>query len=712
MRQLVVRRGKPVVAEVPAPLVERGAVLVQVAFSLISTGTETAAVQRSGDSLVRQAIKDPTRIRKFTKLLSSDGISRALGEIQRRANHVTPLGYSCAGTVVAVGSDIDDLKSGDAVACAGAGLANHADLVVVPRNLTVRVPEQCSMRDAASVTVGAIALQGVRRCSPSLGENIAVIGLGLLGQITVQLLRASGCRVTAIDLDPRRVAKARDLGADHTSTGGDGLFGLVREVTNGWGADATIITAASSSDAIVQQAMEITRKKGRVVLVGDVGLHLQRSPFYEKEIDFLISCSYGPGRYDERYEIRGEDYPYAYVRWTENRNMLEYLQLVADRKVLLAPIVEQEFVIDQAAAAYEALQRDAEKPLGILLRYPDAAPKVTQVVPRRSEGPRARGGKIRLAVVGVGNFASVVHLPALRELKDEFEVAAVVSRNGLKASEAASRFDVEYAGTDIEGVLADSGIDAVLIATRHNLHAEQSMRSLVARKHVYCEKPLALDVGEVDSLIDAARENERILMVGFNRRFSPAARTMRDITAARRAPLVATYRVNAGYLPPENWVHGREGGGRIVGEACHMLDLFQFLVGAPAVAIAVETLRPQGGQFLATDNVSIAVRYRDGSLCTLIYTAMGPQSYPKEQLEVFVDGTVLVLDDFKTLRTFGPRGGSVLWQGKQDKGHANSLKAFARGVREQVWPIPEDELRAVSELIILAAEQARTGGAE
>jgi len=707
MRQVLIRRGQVTVENVPAPLIEDGHVLVEVAYSLISAGTEISRVESSGKSLLRRALEQPDKMKQVLDHLRRQGIQKTIAKVQGQLGSGSPTGYSCSGIVIRVGGGVTDIQPGDRVACGGAGIANHAEIVLAPRNLVVKVPEGCDLRAAASVTLGAIAMQGVRRADPRLGEIVAVIGLGLLGQLTVQLLKAAGCRVIGFDIDPRRVALARQLGANHAfvSTEVD-VLNEVRHLTDGHGVDATIITATSQSDAIVQQAMEITRKKGRVVVVGDVGLGLKRSPFYEKEIDFLISCSYGPGRYDERYEEQGLDYPYAYIRWTENRNMAEYLRLVAEGKVQVAPILEREYDVAQAPQAYEELRTAAEKPLGVLLRYPlkgqkaQAAKLATRVVLRS----KPVSGKINVAVVGAGSFAKAMHLPNLQRLSDLYHLRAVVSQTGSTARNVGEQFRADYVTTDYDEVLADPEVDMVLIATRHHLHAAQATRAAKAEKAIFLEKPMALNQEELDRLVAVLEETGMPFMVGFNRRFSPAAQKARGIVAGRRSPLMILYRVNAGYIPLDHWVHTEEGGGRMVGEACHMFDMFQYLVSPARVVEVVSTaIVPTTEHVAATDNVVATVRYDDGSVATLLYSALGASDLSKEYVEIYADGKVLVIDDYHVLRVHGARLKG--WGSQtQDKGHLEELRAFAKYVRgESGPPIPLESLIETTRVSLLAA---------
>jgi predicted dehydrogenase/threonine dehydrogenase-like Zn-dependent dehydrogenase len=710
MKQVLIRRGRVTVENIPAPLIEQGHVLVEVAYSLISTGTELSSVQSSGQSLIKKALDQPEKVKKLWDYLRSQGIQKTVAKIKGQIGQAAPLGYSCSGFVIQSGEGISDLKPGDQVACAGAGVANHAEIVLVSRNLIVKVPEGCSLKDASSMTLGAIAMQGVRRADPRLGEIVAVIGLGLLGQITVQLLKAAGCMVIGIDLDARRMSLAKQVGADaaFNPTEKD-INNEIRHLTGDHGVDATIITAVSNSNAIVQQAMEITRKKGRVVVVGTVGLGLNRSPFYEKEIDFLISCSYGPGRYDDRYEEKGLDYPYAYVRWTENHNMQEYLRLVAGENVRLGPILEREYELSQAPQAYEELRNASEKPLGVILRYPLIINESTKTKKLESKvvlRSRTIRGKVKIAVVGAGNFAKAVQLRNLQRLSDFYHLSAIVDIVGVNAKSAAEQFKADYVSTNYEDVLADPDVDAVLICTRHNLHAQQAIQAAKAGKGILLEKPMALNQVELDKLITVLWETGVPFMMGFNRRFSPAATRAKELTRHRTNPLIVIYRVNAGYIPLDNWVHGEEGGGRIIGEACHMFDLFNYFTEAEVESIDVRAISPKSEHVSSTDNFVATLKCADGSICTLMYTALGANEVGKEYIEIYCDGKTLLIDDFKELRVYGTKGTG--WKGPQDKGHLLELEEFARLVRGGgPWPISLDELVRATEISFLVNAEVK-----
>ena len=561
MKQVLVRRGQIAVEEVPAPLAEPGTVLVRVDHSCISAGTELSGIRASGNPLWRRAIRQPGKVKRLFDVATSDGIGAARNLVEGKLATGEATGYSAAGTVVQVGEGVTDLEVGDRVACAGAQAAHHAQVIRVPRNLTVPIPDGLGFAEASTVTLGAIALQGVRRAVPTLGETFVVIGLGILGQLTAQLLRANGCRVIGIDLDGGRVGLARQLGMDvglGASADGEDIQ-QVASLTDGIGADGVIITASTPSDAVVSNAFRMCRKKGRVVLVGDVGLDLNRADFYEKELDFFISSSYGPGRYDRNYEERGLDYPVGYVRWTENRNMAEYLRLVADGRVAVEPLIGATYPVEDAAAAYARLG-SADRPVIVLLSYPqDESAVGSRVVPNPTHRP-GHAGALGVAVIGAGSFASGMHLPNIKGMPNELRLQAIVSRTGHNATAAATQYGAAYATTDFDRVLEDPGVDLVIMATRHNLHAALALRALEAGKHVLVEKPLALTRHELDELVafyaDGPAERP-ILLTGFNRRFSAYGRRVAELDTGSRESdgdhvpheCRATSRLTTGYTP-------------------------------------------------------------------------------------------------------------------------------------------------------------------
>lgn len=715
MRQVFVSRGKIFVDDIPAPLLDNNSALVEVAYSLISTGTEVTGVQRSGESLLRRAVQQPENVKKILGILRERGIQKTLALVEGKLGAASPLGYSCSGVVVQVGEGVEKVKPGDWVACAGAGSANHAEVVLVPKNLVVKVPNGCNLQDAASVTLGSIAMQGIRRADPKLGEIVAIIGLGLVGQIANQLLKIAGCRVIGFDLQKSRVELAKELGLDWGFvTSAVDIQKEAFNLTDGHGVDSTVITAsAPDNDIIVQQAMEITRKKGKVVIVGDVGLGLKRSPLYEKELDLLISTSYGPGRYDENYEKVGLDYPYAYVRWTEQRNMEEYLKLVSEGKLNFKRLAGKVYPVEEAPRAYQALQEE-DRPLAVLLDYhldgADTRQKLQTKVQVFS-AYKKKTGLINVAIVGAGSFAKSVHLPNLQRLSNLYSIRAIVSATGSNAKAIAKQFGAAYCSTDYRDVLADDEVDMVMICTRHNLHAKLSVEAAKACKAVFSEKPMALNQGELEELVKVLNESKISFMVGFNRRFSPAALRASELIKGRQNPIIVNYRVNAGYIPLDNWVHKEAGGGRIIGEACHMFDLFNFFTEAKVENIDASAISPATEHVSSRDNFVATLKYSDGSVCTLVYTALGASGLPKEYIEIYCDGKALVVDDFKELCIYD--GKAKGWKGLQDKGHLKELEEFGRCIRNGgPWPISLAELTQATNISFAVDKMVASGVAK
>lgn len=711
MKQVLIKSGSAVVEEVPAPKVGRKNILVRVAYSCISVGTEMAGVKMSGLPLYQRALKQPENVKRVLEMMRDQGVKRTLDRVTGKLSAGSATGYSAAGVVIEVGEEVEGFAIGDRVACAGAGIANHAEVIDVPVNLAVRVPDSLDLGLASTVTLGAIAMQGVRRAQPTLGETFVVVGLGILGQITAQMLSANGCRVIGIDLDPRRVQLALDNGMDiGISPASEDYVERVYKYTDGIGADAVIITAATESNRVISEAMQACRKKGRVVLVGDVGLDLNRADFYKKELDFFISSSYGPGRYDPFYEEGGQDYPIAYVRWTENRNMQAYVDLLAKAKVRLDNLYHPPYPIDKAGEAYDALKGEGPRPLLVLLEYPERDGVLVARVPLRF--PKAKSGKIRVALVGASSFAQGMHLPNMVKLRDRFTLQAVMTRTGANARAVATQYEAAYCTTEYEDILKDKDVDLVMIATRHDLHGHMVLQALRAGKHVFVEKPLALNEAEVLEIerFYAEHPSGPLFMVGFNRRFSPAMQTIRGIIANRTTPIIVNYRMNAGYIPLDHWVQGPEGGGRNIGEACHIYDLFNALIGSASVeAINAYSITPNSKQWALDDNFVVTLKYSDGSVCTLTYTALGDKSYPKERMEVFADGKVIAMDDYKSVTVHG--GKYKGWSSTTvQKGQMEELVALSASfLQGAVWPISLKEQFDVSRVSFEVQRQINEG---
>jgi len=682
MKQVLLGK-RIVVTDVPAPGLPAGQVLVEVAYSFISTGTELAGVKAAGGGLVAKIKEHPQRVAQVLEMVRVNGVSKTLAQVRAKLDTRGALGYSCSGRVIAAGAGVSCFAPGDWVACAGMGYASHAEVVAVPVNLTARLPKGCDLRQASGTTVAAIALQGVRRADLRLGETAAVIGLGLLGQITLQLLAASGVRVIGFDANPDRVQEAQALGLpDCFALTGAQAAAEVAVRTGQMGADATLITAATSEPGICQDAMEMTRRKGCVVVVGAVPLEFDRDPFYRKEIDLRISCSYGPGRYDPAYEEGGHDYPYAYVRWTENRNMQAVLQMIAAGTLRLDRLIAAEHPISQAEQAFAALAAaEGPRPLAVVLKYelterPAPAKLAASVT---LPAPAAQPGRIGLGIVGIGGFFTTVHLPNLTALKDRYRIVAVCDRAGARAQDIARQTGAAQACSEVGPLLESRDVQLVLIATRHDSHAPLAMAALRAGKHVFVEKPAALNETQLAELAQVVESTDRVYMVGYNRRFSPHAVRLRELLARRSGPLVVNYRVLADPAPADSWIYLTAGGGRVIGEACHMLDLFGFLVGDDVEAAELDVVAPPAGVGGPPgDNVVASLRYADGSLCTLTYSVLGRKSKEngKERVEALWDGKSFVIDDY--VRSFGAGCSAGAAGARHSKGHYEELVALAR----------------------------------
>jgi len=685
MKQILIRSGEAVVEEVPAPKPAPGQILVRTTWSCVSPGTELAGAEKSKVShLIERFRNDPARLRMTFDLLRERGAQAVYAKAHARLTFGNAVGYSCSGTVLDVGPGVQGFTHGDRVACAGSGYANHAELVAVPMNLVAKLPEEVGLAEASTVTLGAIALQGVRRAQVEVGARVGVIGLGMIGQLTVQILKAAGCKVFGMDLEPSRVAQARALGLDMAPIHHASPLDAAVEFSEGYGLDAVLLTASTPSDEPLHLAMQMARRKGRVVVVGDVGLAAKRDLMYAKELDLLISTSYGPGRYDPSYEEAGLDYPYAYVRWTENRNMHAYLELIDSRQVRLDPLIRERLPMTQAAAAYARLRQEAERPYTVLLQYATDAPLAHSRHLTWRHRDSVDDGIVRLGIIGAGSFAQGVHIPNLRKQTNLFSIEGIVTRRGHMATAIARQVQARLAATDYHEVLADPRIDAVLIATRpHDLPIiiEAALR---AGKHVLAEKPLALTMDELTHLeqlvleLNASSAGCPTILIGFNRRYSPYAVRLREQVAQRTTPLHLMYRMNAAYMPPEHWVHGPEGGGRIRSEACHIFDLFHYLVGAPATRIHTAGIGVARHDIIPTDNVTVTIQYAEGSLCTLLYTAQGGADLPKEAMELHVGHQSFLLDDYRRLRGFGTK--LDFRTKRQDKGHEQELVAFHQAI--------------------------------
>jgi predicted dehydrogenase/threonine dehydrogenase-like Zn-dependent dehydrogenase len=704
MKQVFIRKGKIVVEEVPAPIVSEDEILVEVYYSCISAGTEIANVDASGRPLIKKVLEKPQDVRKTIENVRKEGLINTIGKVVNKieARHIT--GYSASGVIIDVGSNIKNFKEGERVACAGIGAANHSEFIVVPENLTVKVPDSLSLKEASTIAVGSIAMHGVRRCDPKIGEVIVVIGLGIIGQLSVQLLKLSGCYVIGTDIDKERISRAVRIGLDKGLNAEDP--DIVREVirnTDGYGADSVIITASSKDSDIINKAIKMSRRKGRIVIVGNVDLTMDREDFYEKELDLLMSTSYGPGRYDEKYEKKGFDYPYAYVRWTENRNMQEYLNLLSKGRINVGKLIDDVCNVDNAPTAYDMLR--AKKSLIIVLEYKEDKKRESKIV---LKGYKPEHGKINVGIIGAGSFIKGIHLPNLKKLGYVFKINAICSKTGSNADSLAKQYKAKYSTTDYKVLLNDKDIDLIIIGTRHNLHSKLAAEAIDAGKAVFLEKPMSVDKEGLENLIKALEKKELPFMVGFNRRFSPFIEEIKQFTDKRVNPMIVNYRVNAEFLPKENWVNSEEGGGRNIGEACHIYDLFNFLTNSETNFINATSINPVNGQYGYNDNFVATIRYKDGSICNLIYTTLGTEYAPKEQMEIFFDNKVIFLNDYKELNFFGVRGKNVK-SSIQNKGQFEELLKFGRNLKDKSRDqlIPIWQLKQATEISFEVERQLR-----
>ncbi|WP_428938304.1 bi-domain-containing oxidoreductase [Fontivita pretiosa] len=707
------RSGELWLAEVPAPALRAGGAIVQTAASLVSAGTERMIVTLARKSLVGKAMARPDLVRRIIRKIRAEGFTAAMDKALARLDAPIALGYSCAGTVIEVGQGVaGELQVGDRVACGGAGYATHAELNYVPRNLLARIPQNVSFEDASFTTVGAIAMQGVRQADVRLGECVVVIGLGLVGLLTVQILKAAGCRVLGCDLDAGRCSLARQCGADD-AVGRERLRESAAAMSGGHGADAVIITAATASNQPIDDAAEICRVKGRVVVVGMVGMQIPREPFYRKELDLRLSMSYGPGRYDPHYEEGGQDYPIGYVRWTEQRNMSSFLELLSAGKVTPGRLITHRFGIDDAMRAYELLEHGSEPCLGMVINYPThAAPtKAARAVELRPIRAIGRADRIGVGLIGAGNFARGVLIPHLLKL-DGLELVGVCTATGMTATQAAQKFGFARATTEVSDLLEDRRIGAIFIATRHDSHARLVCQALAAGKHVFVEKPLCMTPQELEQIERAVEASPGVcLMVGFNRRFSPHTQAIRQAFASRGTPMMIGYRVNAGVAPRDSWLQDRSiGGGRIIGEVCHFVDWCEAVIGSTPVQVQAECIATDDARFNAQDNLVVTMRYGDGSVATIQYVSLGPGELPKERAEVFAAGGAAILDDFRLTTFYGIRRATV--KTRQDKGFAGELSAFVTAVRDGGSPpIPLQSMARSTRVTFAIVQSLSTGRA-
>jgi len=709
MKQILqdMAQGRTFIMEAPAPSVKSGSIIVGSVNSLISAGTERMLVDFGRSSYLEKARKQPDKVRMVLDKAKTDGLGATIEAVRSKLAQPLPLGYCNVGVVIQAGSDVTEYKIGDRVVSNGP----HADIVRVGKNLCARIPDGVTDEAASFTVIASIGLQGIRLAEPTLGEAFVVIGVGLIGLLTVQLLRAHGCRVLAVDFDQQKLELARRFGAEicNPARGEDPVaVGLAFSRNNG--ADGVLITASTSSSDPVTHAARMSRKRGRIVLVGVTGLELNRSDFYEKELRFQVSCSYGPGRYDSKYEEAGQDYPYGFVRWTEKRNFEAVLDMLASGRLDVEPLITHRYAFEDAAQAYEALTAD-KSALGILLKYSSPLESRTcQFVPL-STPSEFRSEQPVLGVIGAGNYASRMLIPALKAAGAQFHT--IVTSGGISGVIHGTGAGFAEASTDEVRLLENPTINSVVIATRHDTHASFVTKALRARKHVFVEKPLAIDQAGLDAVMDAYAQavNDHTglqLMVGFNRRFSPQVVKIKDLLSSIRESKSFLMTINAGAIPPEHWTQDVAiGGGRIIGEACHFIDLMRFLAGCKISSVQASRMGDASSMVVKEDKASITLSFEDGSFGTILYLANGHSSFPKERIEVFVGNRVLQLDNFRKLIGFGWPGFKKMNLWRQDKGQSACAAAFLRSVQSGVVAIPTEELFEVAEVTIRAAQILR-----
>lgn len=698
MKQIIqsFKTGATILEEVPAPQVQRGSVLIQTTHSLVSLGTERMLVEFGKSNLIQKARQQPDKVKQVLDKIKTDGLVPTLEAVFNKLGEPLPLGYCNVGKVIAVGDGVTDFKVGDRVASNG----QHAEFVCVPKNLVVHIPDNVSDEEATFTVIGSIGLQGIRLLNPTLGETVVVVGLGLIGLLTAQLLVANGCKVIGTDIDEAKLAMAKEWGVVPFNPLKGDVVKFVEEQTHGVGADGVIISASAKNNDIISQAARMSRKRGRIVLVGVIGLELSRAEFYEKELSFQVSCSYGPGRYDENYEQKGIDYPLPFVRWTEKRNFETILQAISSGRIHVKEMITEEVPLQEYLKIYGEI--GTSKSIASILKYDEQV----QLHPSHNvklKDTNFTASKGVVGIVGSGNFTKMTMLPALKGTGAGFKYIA--SNGGVTGTALAKKYGIANSTTNYQEILQDEEVDLVMITTRHHLHAPMVVESLNAGKNVFVEKPLALNAEELEQIIDAQQKSNKNITVGFNRRFSPHVQKIKQIVGDTPMNVIAT--MNAGFIPNNVWVHDMKvGGGRIIGEACHFIDLITFLTGSKVKAVCMNAMgvHPEEN----TDNASILLKYENGSTGVINYFANGSKAYSKERLEVYSQERTLVMDNFRKTEGFGTKGFSKL-KTALDKGHKNQFELLIKRTKEGGSPlIPFDEIINTTKASFAAIESLKS----
>lgn len=701
MRQIIqdLKNGATILEEIPAPMIKSGHILIQTTRSLVSLGTERMLVEFGKSNLFEKARQQPDKVKEVINKVKTDGLKPTYNAVLNKLDQPIPLGYCNVGVVIGVGKGVDDFSIGDRVASNGP----HAEYVCVPQNLAAKIPENVSDEEAAFTVIGAIGLQGIRLANPTFGETIVVVGLGLIGLITAQFLKANGCRVIGFDFDSQKVDLARSLGIEavYPEDGVDQV-GYVKNATNSTGADAVIITASSKSNEIISQSAKMSRKRGRIVLVGVIGLDISRADFYEKELTFQVSCSYGPGRYDEDYELKGKDYPLPFVRWTEKRNFETVLHTIASKLIDVQSLITERVKLDDYQKIYSDMS--GNKSIASIIEYSEKFEEPSRSIQIISNQFTPSKGTV--GIIGAGNFTSAMILPCLK--KTSAKLKYISSAAGLTGTTLAKKYKILASTTDNSLILSDNDVDLVMITTRHNSHARLAVDALNAGKNVFVEKPLALSQEELDIIIDAYKSSGKTVTVGFNRRFAALAIQMKKVLASADSPMNIVATMNAGFIPDKIWVHDLEvGGGRIIGEACHFIDLISYLAGSKVKSICMNAMgiHPKEN----TDNASILLKYENGTNAVINYFANGSKGYSKERIEVFHQERTLVLDNWRSLKGFGFRNFSSS-SSSQDKGHQNQFNQLIDSIQKGgAQIIPMDDIINTTKASFAAIESLKKG---